>query len=406
MTTADQTSSPAANQGRAWLGYRPPRGWSQRQRLLSAAGLAAALLGSQSLAASSPQASDVRLLLPSEGLLAGLGDGLRRGYGLAMEQSRICGRRPPSLQLGWLPPGADPGPALAAMPRSALLVAPPAAPLAAYGQLADRQRLTVLLPLQRGTSLERLPQQPGADRLWPLVPGRSLEADRLARGLLEAGSSRVMAVHDGSTEEQSLTARFGSSFGNGGGQLLGPTQEPMPVDAGSTAALEQLDADVAWYRPQALVVFTRPGSPLARAVQQRPWPGELMLAWPFPVETRLAQAQLGVDPLSRGAGWPAFARSFRQRWGYQPGVVEGAGYDAGLVAALASVRSSGRSGWDLNWFNAKANPLPLCTALQRRAQGAAVRPRGVSSELDLSPGLPPTADLQLSRATALSELQR
>ncbi len=374
---------------------------TRRERLLQATGLAAALLGSQSLAASSPQAADVRLLLPSEGQLAGIGDGLRRGYSLAMEQSRACGLRPPSLQLGWLPPGADPGPALARMARAPLLVAPPAAPLATSGQLAEQQRLTVLLPLQRGGSLERLPELPGSDLLWPVVPGRSLETDRLARGLLDDRRSRVMAVHDGSAEAQSLADRFSSSFRNGSGQLLGPTQEPMALDGGSAAALEQLAADVAWYSPQALVVFTRPGSALARAVQRRPWPEGLVIAWPFPAGPALANAQLGVDPLSRGEGWPVFERQFQQRWGYRPGVVESAGYDTGQLAALASVRSGSKAGWNLNWFNAKAEPLPLCSALKLRARVAAVRPRGAGSRLDLSPGQPPTADLRLSQRPGL-----
>lgn len=77
------------------LGNRSLSGRHSSQRLMTMGGLAAVVLGSQALAASSPQASAVRLLLPSEGVLAGLGDGLRRGYGLAMEQSRACGLRPP-----------------------------------------------------------------------------------------------------------------------------------------------------------------------------------------------------------------------------------------------------------------------------------------------------------------------
>ena len=149
--------------------------------------------------------------------LAGLGDGLRRGYGLAMAESRACGMAPPSLQLGWLPPGEDPLPALQRAPRSALLVAPPAAPLESYGQLAVQQRLSVLLPLQRGRSLDGLPQLQGADRLWPIVPARSLEVDRLAEALLADGVQRVMVVRDASAESQALSERFSVSFANGRG---------------------------------------------------------------------------------------------------------------------------------------------------------------------------------------------
>ena len=183
--------------------------------------VAAVLLGSQTLAASTPLRSDVRLLLPSEGLLAGLGDGLRRGYSVAMEESRRCGLQPPSLQVGWLPPGADPQAPIGAAPRSHLLVAPPAAPLPAYGLLAEQQQLTVLLPLQRGVSLDGLAQLRGSDRLWPLMPGRSLEADRLAQALLADGIKRVMVVRDRSAESKALTDRFVASFANGKGDVIG-----------------------------------------------------------------------------------------------------------------------------------------------------------------------------------------
>jgi hypothetical protein len=127
-------------------------------RLLPGLGLAAVLLGSQGLAASSPLPSAVRLLLPSEGLLAGLGDGLRRGYGLAMEQARACGLEPPGLTLGWLPPGADPESALASLARSQLVIAPPAAPGAPAAAAGVRS------PLARGAGPQPggRPSGPGA----------------------------------------------------------------------------------------------------------------------------------------------------------------------------------------------------------------------------------------------------
>ncbi len=394
MTTAEQAPSAPRPALRA---LEPPQRQAGNHRLLSAAAVAAALLGTQTLAASVPLASDVRLLLPSEGLLAGLGDGLRRGYGLAMEQSAICGVTPPSLQIGWLAPGADPAPALRAATRSALLVAPPAAPLEPYGVLADQQRLTVLLPLQRGRSLEGLPQLRGSDRLWPLVPGRSLEVDRLAQALLADGIKKVMVVRDRTAESQALSDRFEATYANGSGQVIGLSAAPVAVDGDDPATMKQLVGDVDWYRPPALVVITAPGSRLEQAIRRAPWPETTLLAWPFPVTAAMAQRQIGVDPLSRGPGWSAFARSFERRWGYRPGPVEGAGYDTGLMAALASVRAQGQAGWALDWFSANANPQPLCRALRLRAQGRAVRPMGASSRLDLSPGVPPTANLQLSR---------
>ena len=397
MTTAEQATGRAPVLSPPALAAGVGRSKPGSGRLGTAIAVAAVLVGTQTLAASGPLGADVRLLLPSEGLLAGLGDGLRRGYGLAMQHSAICGTRPPTLELGWLPPGADPSAAIRASARSALLVAPPAAPLEAYGPLAEQQRLTVLLPLQRGRSLEGLPQLRGSDRLWPLVPGRSLEADRLAQALLSDGLRRVMVVRDRSAESRALGERFVNSYANGNGQVIGPTGAAIALQPDDQAALRQLAEDVDWYRPPALVVITSPGSALEQAIRRTPWPETTLLAWPFPVGAAMAQRQIGVDPLSRGPGWGAFARSFERRWGYRPGLVESAGYDTGLMAALAAVPAQGQRGWGLQWFNANAKAQPLCRALRLRRQGASVRPLAATSRLDLSAAVPPTANLQISR---------
>ncbi|MEN9542178.1 MAG: hypothetical protein RLZZ459_2269, partial [Cyanobacteriota bacterium] len=88
MTTAE----PSAQAGPSRRQIRPamPRlsHWGTGGPLAAALSLAAVVVGTQTLAASTPLASSVRLLLPSEGLLAGLGDGLRRGYAQAMAEGR------------------------------------------------------------------------------------------------------------------------------------------------------------------------------------------------------------------------------------------------------------------------------------------------------------------------------
>ena len=395
MTTAEQP--PAARSLQPGTRPAPAAAAGWRSWLISGVSVSAVLLGSQTLAASSPLRSDVRLLLPSEGLLAGLGDGLRRGYNLAMEEARRCGAEIPSLQVGWLPPGTEPQTHLLAAPRSALLVAPPAAPLPAFGRVAQQLRLQVLLPLQRGQSLEGLPQLRGSDRLWPLLPGRSLEVDRLVQALRQEKIRRVMVVRDRRAESRSLTDRFVAGFANAGGVVIGPGSAPMVVAGDDAEAMRRLENEADWYRPPALVVIGEPGGQLHEAVRQAQWPPTLMLAWTAPVSGALAVEQIGVKPQSRGPSWAGFAERFQRRWGYEPGVVESAGYDSGLMAALASVPAGGRRGWDLSWFNAKARPQPLCTALRQRAAGAKVRPEAASSAFDLSPGVPPTATLQLSR---------
>ncbi len=374
------------------------RGMTTGTRGLLALGVIAAVLGVQALTGSTPMPRPVVMLLPSEGLLAGLGDGLRRGYRLAAEQSRSCGHLAPELGLVWVPPGADPVAALEAGPRLSLLIAPPAAPLAAYGQLAERLGVTVLLPLQRGLSLRHLAELPGSDRLWPLTPARGLAADQLARGTVERGWRKVMVIRDGSAEARQLAERFLGALQQAGGKTVGAEETPIHVDPTQPKLWNQLLDDVGWYGPQALVVITRPGSPLALATTNAPWPQGLALVWPFPIERSLAVAQLGIDPTSQGPGWGRFAEAFRRRWGYGPGLVEAAGYDAGQLSAVAAVplQASGQQGWDLLWLDPQLKAQDLCAALALRREGKKLSLRGAASKLDLAPAVSPNADLPLS----------
>lgn len=378
-------------------GGTPPPGRGSGLPLWSVgAGLAAVLVGVQSLAASSPFPQDVLMLLPSEGLLAGVGDGLRRGYALAMEETRACGVRPPSKGLGWLPPEQDPEALLQGVPMPELLIAPPAANLLPFGRLAQSRGVNVLLPLQRGHSLRRLPSQVGADRLWPVLPSRSLEGDRLARGLLEEGKGKVMVIHDGGAEQAALADRFVETINGSGGWTVGATNDPEAIVEPTKKLMAQLRDDVNWYTPSSLVVMTTPGSPLAQAVAQLDLPTALTLVWPFPVTEPLPLAQLGVDSLSRGPGWDRFEVSFKKRNGYTPGLVEAAGFDTGQLVAVASVAGQMSRTWSMDWLDAKAKPLDLCAALKARRAGKPVALRGAASRLDLSPGIPPDGELRLT----------
>ena len=68
-----------------------------------------------------------------------------------------------------------------------LLVAPPSADLRAFAALAHERALTVLLPYQRGQSLDTLRGLKGRERIWPLVPShqedlKAMVAAPLGRG--------------------------------------------------------------------------------------------------------------------------------------------------------------------------------------------------------------------------------
>ncbi len=360
------------------------------------AGVVAALLGLQGLAASAPIRSDVLMLLTPEGLLAGVGDGLRRGYALAMEEARVCGVKPPTLQLGWLPPEQDPRAALTVRPLPGLLIAPPAVSLVSYGLLAQELGLTVLLPLQRGSSLNGLPSLAGADRLWPVLPARSLEADRLAKGLIEEKRSRVMVIHDGSSEQIALANRFVASLSGDGGRVVGYQEGSQEIADPDARTITRLVDDVDYYRPEALVVMTAPTSPLAKAVREARWPADLTLVWPFPATEPLANAQLGVDPLSRGPGWNRFAANFQRRYNYVPSLVEATGYDTGQLAAVTARRPGDAAPWDMAWLDPKAQPRALCAAIESRRQGGRTALKGAASQLDLGAGSAPSAELRLT----------
>ena len=363
-------------------------------------GLLASLLGSQGLASSSPQGAEVVLLLPAGDPWSGASDGLRRGYGLAIEQAQVCGQPSPGLDLAWVPAGSEPGDALAGRPRTRLVIAPAAAPLEAYGVLAKQRQWTVLLPLQRGASVGRLPQLLGGDQLWPLLAPRGLEADRLAQGLVAARLGRVLVVRDGSPGQKALAERFLESLLAAGGSSAGLELGVQVLEARQPGGLAQLRRDVDWAGPQVLAIFTEPGSPLAQAVRSSPWPAVLTLAWPFAELEPLANPQLGVDPRGRGEGWPAFARAFEGRWGYGPGLAEAAGYDAGQLVSLAAMRFQGQPGWDLQWFHGHGRPLPLCAAIAARRLGRPLRPQGAASHLDGAAGRAPSAALRLSQLPA------
>ena len=135
-------------------------------RLWRGAGVAAAVIGSQSLVAALPQPGNALLLLPSEGAIAGLGDGLRRGFLLAQDQARICTNQQTDWSIGWLSDRRDIANQLRHRRLPPVVLAPPAAPLVPSGLLAQERQRQVLLPLQRGISLQQLASRPGSDRFF------------------------------------------------------------------------------------------------------------------------------------------------------------------------------------------------------------------------------------------------
>ena len=370
------------------------------RRMWRSFGVIAAVLGSQSLVAALPQPGNALVLLPSEGAIAGLGDGLRRGFLLAQEQSRLCTNKQTDWSIGWLSPGSDLSEKLKHRSLPPLLVAPPAAALVPTGLLAERRQRQGLLPLQRGISLQQLASRPGSDRLWPVSASRSLEIDVLVKALLEQDRRKFMLVTDGTADQQQLAERFLETMESQGGELIGLDPGARTVNGDDSEAVKQLALDVDWFRPLALVVMTSENSDLMQEILQQRWPQSVQLVWNVAPRGSTVASQLGVDEANRGPGWKNFNSSFQQRFGYEPGMVEASGYDAGQLVALSVMQTdiSGEQG--MKGFDPNADVSPYCQALRQAAAGKATRTNGAGSNMDMKAATPPTAILDVIQKDA------
>ena len=364
-------------------------------RIWRGLGVLAALLGSQSLVAALPQPGNALMLLPSEGTIAGLGDEMRRGFLLAQEQAQLCTNRQTEWSIGWLSPGADLVQQLKHRNLPPLVVAPPAAALVTTGLLAEQRQRQVLLPLQRGLSLQQLATRPGSDRLWPVSASRGLEIDVMVKALLDQQRKRFMVVSDGSADQRQLAERFLETMERQGGKLIGLDPGVRTIASTQAKAADQLAIDVDWFRPDALVVMTTNDSPLMRSVLQQRWPETVQLVWNVRPRFESPVAQIGVAEANRGPGWNNFSQTFQQRFGYEPGMIEAAGYDAGQLVALSVMRNHPDQSKAMQVFDANSPIQPLCQALKLAAQGKASRPQGAASNMDMKAATPPTAILDV-----------
>jgi len=89
-------------------------------------------------------------------------------------------------------------------------------------------------------------------------------------------------------------------------------------------------------------------------------------------------------------------RLFQARFGFEPGLVEAAGYDTGQLAVLSAQVGGDDGRWQLSWLDPKAPQLELCAALKALGSGSPLAVKGAGSRLDLSPGLSPTGEIRLT----------
>jgi hypothetical protein len=367
----------------------------RKKTALQICGVLAALLGSQSVVASWPLPGNALILLPSEGAIAGLGDGLRRGFSLAQEQNHLCGAAKTQWSVGWLKPGDDPAIQLQNRRLPPLVLAPPATPLVETGLLAESKQRQTLLPLQRGASLHQLASRRGSDFLWPVTPARSLEIDALVKAMVQSNLRSFLLISDGSSDQQLLADRFLETMRLKGGVLLGTDLQARRIDPNNSEDLKLLISDTEWFRPAALVVMSPRNSPLTLAVLAQTWPEDLRLVWNFAPRTPNKQVQLGVEEISRGPGWKSFDSAFKKRYGYTPGTVEAAGYDSGQLVALSVIPTKNSATNGMAGFNPARKPESICKNVKLRKGGSAARPIGAISNMDMRAATPPTAQLNV-----------
>ena len=372
--------------------------------------LLATLIGCQALSASASPRSTVVAIAHGDG--AGMSAEFMGGFALGLDQVRACGVDPASVDWLSIAPGDDPSALLGQ--QVSVLVAPFSADLAIYSQLASQRKLGVLLPYQRGESLESLAELDPEGRLHPVVPPYQQDLNQLVDDLLDQGIRRVMLVADPTDRSADQAERFVSAFQGEGGIV--DSYEPslvQTVNPGDAAALERLVNDVAWKGPQAIVLAAAHNSALAEQLDQAQSSGRfgqrpeaLLRVWLLPHHrvqdlSERSWPQLILDQPAHGPGWADFASIYRRSRGEQPTLLAGSGFDTARLMALSSLTpppvSTEGTRDPLGWLDPDQEPKPLCEAIEDRLSGKPVRLIGAASDLMQRPGQPPSGQATTRR---------
>ena len=379
--------------------------------------VAASLLGCQAVAATGLIASSVVVLLgQGPGLDSAGSASFLKGFQVGEATVRDCGGEWPSIQWRGMSADVNPNRLLAADTRLSLVVAPPAADLRAFSDLAERRNLTVVLPYQRGESLTLLAALESRDRLWPLVAPFDDELTAIAEATFKQGWRRVMVVQDSSDLEAASPQPFVEAFERLGGKVVSFEQESIQrVDPDNDLAVKRLQTDLAYAGASAMVLAADPKGRLATtmAATQLGGPGgaKRRPAWVWLVPEQQARTvkpkpwqQLIIDKASHGSGWQGFATMFEQRWGKAPDLVAAAGFDTARLVALSTIApppisSEGRLD-SLGWLDPGAEVVPICTAISLRKQGESVRPEAAASDFALRSGQAPSGEAEVRLLSA------
>ena len=383
---------------------------SASRRWLAWATLAAVTLGCQGLTASATSRHRLMVMLPSDAADSAVRDRFLRGYSIGASSVESCGARMPSVAWQHIASNQVPQTLLRQADGLQLLVAPPSADLRAFAALSTKHDLTVVLPYQRGSSLNTLRAIEGRQRLWPLVPSHRDDVQATVSAALKAGWGRAMVVEAPGALESTVTEQFVDLYQRAGGHVESyETTRVQRVDPDNRSRFNRFRNDMNWSSTDTVVVADRPDGPLASLLREEQRQGAfgggaprspnwVWLSAPEALASlpEVTWQQIGLQQQARGNHWSAFRASYREHWGGDPDLLAAAGYDTARLLALVDAApppktSEGRID-PLGWIDPNEPAVSFCTALQRRQRGQSLRLLAAASEAGFRAGTTPSGE--------------
>ncbi|WP_071840253.1 hypothetical protein [Synechococcus sp. KORDI-52] len=371
--------------------------------------VAATLIGCQSMVASGLHRPRLAVLLPMGQRDAEVRQDFLQGFRLGQASVEACGE--PFPPVTWHGMNASDAPSWQLMPSVELkvLVAPPSADLRAFAALALERDLTVLLPYQRGQSLDTLRGLEGRERLWPIVPSQQDDLKAMVAAAMDAGWGRAMVVEDPGALESTRSNAFVELFQAAGGIVESYEAKPVQrVDPSNTRRLQRFKDDMVWSSVPTVVVADAPDGPLSqqlRAEQQQGGFGggaPQTPNWIWLTEAEGLQdaptvpwKQLGLQHSARGSAWSDFQEDFRDHTGTVPSLLAGAGFDTARLLALADaaplpLADDGEIN-AMGWLDPEQEKVvTICEAFVQRRRGERLRLQAAASDSRFRAGQPPS----------------
>ena len=332
-----------------------------------------------------------------------------QGFRLGQSSVEACGEPFPLVAWHGINSGDGPDPQLMSSIELKLVVAPPSADLRSFAAFAAERDLTVLLPYQRGQSLDTLRGLEGRERLWPIVPSQQEDLKAMVAAAMKAGWGRAMVVEDPAALESTSSNAFVELFKAAGGVVESYEAAPVQrVDPSNDGRLQRFKDDMAWSWVPTVVVADAPDGPLAQQLRAEQQQGRFGGGAPrTPNWIWLTEAegledaptvpwqQLGLQHPARGEAWRDFQKDFQQHTGNAPSLLAGAGFDTARLLALADAAplplADDGSIDAMGWLDPdQKEAVPICEAFDQRRSGERLRLQAVASDSRFRAGQAPS----------------